>query len=172
VVLADEDADAEAGHFNPGLHEHGEAGDSRHGLGGYHGSIHRSRGSHRETIYYAVGVYDEGSNGIVFFPEPWKNICAVFYHELVEARTDPDIEDAIRIGDTPGAARFLGWYSPPGGEIGDIPLDEAYDLADVMKEVPLAGSTETVPVQLMWSNAVSGPEGPIARRHKTKRGAL
>jgi hypothetical protein len=167
VVLADDDQDDRAEpHFNPALHERDEAGDSRHGLGGYHGSIHRGRGPRRQTIYYAVGVYDAGSNGIVFFAEPWKNICAVFYHELMEARTDPDIEDAIRAGDTPDAARFLGWYSPRGGEIGDIPLDEAYDLADVMKEVTLTGSTRKVPVQLMWSNAVSGPEGPISRKHR------
>jgi hypothetical protein len=154
--------------FNPSLRER-EAGDSKHGLGGYHGSIHRSRNSRKQTIYYAVGVYDEGSNGIVVFAEPWKNICAVFYHELMEARTDPDIEDAIRAGDTPGADRFLGWYSPRGGEIADIPLDEAFDLADVMKEVTLTGSTRKVPVQLLWSNAVSGPEGPIARKHRRAR---
>jgi hypothetical protein len=147
-------------------HDHDEAVDSRHGLGGFHGSIHARRGAGRETVYYAVGVYCEGGNGIVQFREPWKNVCAVFYHELVEARTDPDVEDAIRAGDTPAADRFLGWYSPRGGEIGDIPLEEAgANLGLVMKEVTLTGSTEKVPVQLMWSNAVSGPEGPIPRKH-------
>ena len=39
------------------------------------------------------------------------------------------------------------------------------DLSTVMKEVPLK-SGGTVPIQLMWSNAVSGPEGPIAKKHK------
>ena len=34
-----------------------------------------------------------------------------------------------------------------------------------MTEVPLASGGKTVPVQLMWSNAVAGPEGPIARKH-------
>jgi len=33
-----------------------------------------------------------------------------------------------------------------------------------MKEVPLAKGG-TAPVQLMWSNAVGGPEGPIAAPH-------
>ena len=114
-----------------------------------------------------MGVYNEGSNGIVVFPEPWKNICAVFYHELCEAMTDPDIEDAIRAGDSPAAERFLGWYSPQGGEIGDIPLDQAgADLRSVIKEVPLTGGGRKVPVQLMWSNAVAGPEGPIAKKHQ------
>jgi hypothetical protein len=137
--------------------------DSEHGLGGYHGSIHAKQG----TIYYAVAVYSEGANGIGVFPEGWKNTCAVFYHELCEARTDPDVEDAIRAGTSPNAHDFLGWYSPQGGEIGDIPLEEAgAKLASVVKEVKLADGGEAVPVQLMWSNAVAGPEGPIANKHR------
>ena len=136
--------------------------DSEHGLGGYHGSIHAKR----KTIYYAVAVYSEGTNGISVFPEGWKNTCAVFYHELCEARTDPDVEDAIRAGSSPHADDFLGWYSPRGGEIGDIPLEEAgANLTSVMTEVKLASGGKTVPVQLMWSNAVAGPEGPITHKH-------
>src|SRR5205814_4913500 len=68
------------------------------------------------TVYYAVGVYAEGANGIVAFDAPWKNVCATFYHELCEARTDPDIEDAIRAGNTPRANDFVGWYSPRSEE--------------------------------------------------------
>ena len=69
------------------------------GLGGYHGSVHAGR----YTIYYAVGVFSETlpngrDNGIVAFNQPWKNIVATFYHELNEARTDPDVEDAIKGG--------------------------------------------------------------------------
>jgi hypothetical protein len=117
---------------------------SEHGLGGYHGSV--------DGHYYAVAVYSEGTNGIVAFDEPWKNVCATLYHELQEARTDPDVEDAIRTGDN----KYLGWYSPRGGEIGDIPITTA-PLQDVMREVPLANGSGTVPVQLMWSNRVGGP---------------
>ena len=136
--------------------------DSKHGLGGYHGSI-KLNGSER---YYAVSVYSDGDNGIVAFDEPWKNVCATLYHELQETRTDPDVEDAIRLGSAPDADRLLGWYSPQGGEIGDIPMEEAGgDLSRVMQEVPLADGTGTVPIQLMWSNAVGGPEGPIATPH-------
>ncbi len=136
--------------------------DSKHGLGGYHGSVHVRRGSKRDTVYYAVGVYSQGSNGIDAFGVPWKNICATFYHELQEARTDADVEDAS----DSGIDRKLGWYSPKGGEIGDIPMDEAGpDLSTVMKEVPLADGSGTVPIQLMWSNAVHGPEGPIPSPH-------
>jgi len=40
------------------------------------------------------------------------------------------------------------------------------DLAAVMREVRLADGSGTVPIQLMWSNAVGGPEGPIGREHK------
>jgi hypothetical protein len=143
-------------------HEQGNPVDSKHGLGGYHGSIHADSG----VVYYAVGAFSEGTNGIGFFPEGWKNTCAVFYHELCEVRTDPDVEDAIRAGNAPNATDYLGWYSPKGGEIGDIPLEEAgSNLAAVIKEVRLAEGGGTVPVQLMWSNAVSGPEGPIAKKH-------
>ena len=118
---------------------------------------------HAAAAEHAVGVYSEGTNGIVAFDRPWKSICATFYHELCEARTDPDVEDAIRAGDTPAADRFLGWYSPKGGEIGDIPLDEAGpNLGAVMKEVPLSDGSGKVPVQLEWSNAVHGPEAPVA----------
>jgi hypothetical protein len=151
--------------------EHDEATDSKHGLGGYHGSIHAQRGSATDTVYYAVGVYSEGTNGIVAFDKPWKNVCATFYHELQEARTDPDVEDAIRAGNDPHANDFLGWYSPRGGEIGDIPMEEAGpDLGSVMQEVPLVKGG-TAPIQLMWSNAVGGPEGPIATKHKAAKRA-
>jgi hypothetical protein len=184
VVLVDGDSGAGAKHHaeheerqehhggrerggNVALEEHDEASDSKHGLAGYHGSIHAKRGSGTDTVYYAVGVYSEGTNGIVAFDKSWKNVCATFYHELQEARTDPDVEDAIRAGNDPRANDFLGWYSPRGGEIGDIPIDEAGpDLGAVMEEVPLVNGG-TAPIQLMWSNAVGGPEGPIATKHRT-----
>jgi hypothetical protein len=153
--------------FNPALGELDEAVDSKHGLGGYHGSIHPKHGAKTDTVYYAVGVYAEGANGIVAFDAAWKSICATFYHELCEARTDPDVEDAIHAGDTPAADKFIGWYSPKGGEIGDIPMEEAGpNLGAVMKEVPLSDGSGMVPIQLMWSNAVGGPEGPIAKKHR------
>jgi hypothetical protein len=152
---------------NLALGEHDEAVDSKHGLGGYHGSIHSKRGSRTDTVYYAVGVYSEGDNGIVAFDKPWKSVCATFYHELCEARTDPDVEDAVRAGNDPRANDYLGWYSPRAGEIGDIPMEEAgADIGAVMKEVALSHGAGTVPIQLMWSNAVAGPEGPIAHAHK------
>jgi hypothetical protein len=175
VVLVDGSSTGHAEHddeevgpkHNPALAERDEAVDSQHGLGGYHGSIHAKHGSGQDTVYYAVGVYSEGANGIPAFDQPWKSVCATFYHELNEARTDPDVEDAIRAGDTPDAAKFIGWYSPKAGEIGDIPMEEAgADLGAVMREVPLADGGGTVPIQLMWSNAVGGPEGPIAKKHK------
>jgi hypothetical protein len=132
--------------------------DSLHGLGGYHGSV-TVKGNER---YYAVAVYSEGDNGIVAFDESWKNVCVTLYHELQETRTDPDVEDAIRMGSSPGADRLLGWYSPRGGEIGDIPMAESRGQLDlVVQEVPLADGSGTVPIQLLWSNAVAGPEGPV-----------
>jgi hypothetical protein len=120
--------------------------DSEHGLGGYHGSV--------DGVLYAVAVYSEGTNGIVAFDEPWKSVCATLYHELQETRTDPDVEDAIRTGKD----SYLGWYSPKGGEIGDIPIAEmGGDLSRVFKEVPLADGKGTVPIQLLWSNRDNAP---------------
>jgi hypothetical protein len=132
------------------------------GLGGFHGSVHGARGGQASlTIYYAVGAFSEvladgRQNGIVVFPEAWKNVVATFYHELCEARTDPDVGDAIRNNDD----RFLGWSSPQGQEIGDIPINVAgNDISKVILEIKV-GNGDTVPVQLQWSNFVDGPEGP------------
>jgi hypothetical protein len=128
-----------------------DAASSKEGLGGYHGSIHPSHGT---SCYYAVGVYSEGDNGIPAFGEPWKNVVATFYHELVEARSDAAVEDVNATGD----GSLLGWYSETGqGEIGDLPINAADDISLVFKEVQLADGSGTVPVQLMWSNAASGP---------------
>ena len=134
----------------------GQDADSRHGLGGYHGS---ARVTPCGTAYYAVGVYSEAGNGIPIFDQPWKNVAATCYHQLNEARTDPDVDDAARTGDS---AR-LGWYSAKGGEIGDIPLKEAgTSLALVFREVDLADGSGAVPVQLMWSNKAEAPAPRIA----------
>jgi hypothetical protein len=139
-----------------------EDADSKHGLGGYHGSVHVnghgtphvSIASGETVVYYAVGVYSDADNGIPAFDEPWKNVVATFYHELNEARTDPDVEDVIRTNDE----SMLGWYSRRGGEIGDIPINEAgAHLELVMQEIKLADGSGTVPVQLMWSNHDGGP---------------
>jgi hypothetical protein len=129
-----------------------DAADSKHGLGGYHGSIHLADGT---EVYYAVGVYSEGANGIDAFGVPWKNVVATFYHELNEARTDAAVEDVNSTGND----GLLGWYSQTGqGEIGDLPINASNgDLSLVFKEVPLASGAGTVPIQLMWSNADAGP---------------
>ena len=142
-----------------------DADSSLQGLGGYHGSVHIDT---KTTIYYAIGAYsftqpDGKDNGIVAFDAPWKNIVATFYHELCEARTDADVDDAIRTGDS----KYCGWVSKSGSECGDFPMEEAgSNLGLVMQEVPLANGKGTVPIQFQYSNAVSGPEGPIKSLHK------
>jgi hypothetical protein len=143
-----------------------EEEDSTEGLGGYHGSVHVGKGKNRKTLYYAVGVFSEvlsdgTTNGIVVFNEPAENMIATFYHELNEARTDPDVEDAIRAGNSPSAVKFLGWTSQQGEECGDFPVFEANPLSQVFKEVALTAGPGSVPVQFEYSNAVHGPEGPI-----------
>ena len=144
-----------------------DAADSLHGLGGYHGSIHAPAPNGTQTIYYAVGVYSEqlpngNVNGIPVFDVPWKNVVATFYHELNEARTDADVEDAIKAGN---GTTFLGWVSSSGEECGDFPVFEANPLTQVFQEVRLTDGSGTVPVQFMYSNAVHGPEGPIPAPH-------
>ena len=128
-----------------------DAADSRNGLGGYHGSVHVGG----KEIYYAVGVYSEGANGIDAFGVPWKNVVATFYHELNEARTDAAVEDVNSTGNN----GMLGWYSQTGqGEIGDLPINGCGgNLGRVFQEVQLANGAGTVPIQLMWSNADAGP---------------
>ncbi|MGC2197975.1 MAG: hypothetical protein WA628_25110 [Terriglobales bacterium] len=142
-----------------------EEEDSTQGLGGYHGSIHVSAGASDKIIYYAVGVFSESLpdgtvNGIPVFDQSWKNVVATFYHELNEARTDPDVEDAIRAGNDPNATKFLGWTSKQGEECGDFPVFEANPLSQVFKEVKLTDGSGTAPVQFQYSDSAHGPEGP------------
>jgi hypothetical protein len=141
--------------------------DSTNGLGGYHGSVHVGTGSAAQTIYYAVGVFSEQlpngkENGIPVFDQAWKNVVGTFYHELNEARTDPDVEDAINAGNSPTATSFLGWTSQQGEECGDFPVSEANPLTQVFKELKLTNSQATVPVQLQYSDADHGPGMPRA----------
>jgi hypothetical protein len=163
-------AHAEAGHDDNDHSIPHEEEDSTEGLGGYHGSIHIGKASSHKIIYYAVGVYSEKlpngvENGIVAFDQPWKNVVATFYHELNEARTDADVQDAINAGNDPKAEALLGWTSSQGEECGDFPVFEADPLSKVFKEITLAGGGGKAPVQFQYSNAVHGPEGPIAHPH-------
>ncbi len=89
-----------------------EKATSLEGLGGFHGSV--SVGQTR--IYYAVGVFSEGNNGIIAFDQPWKNVVATFYHELVEARTDADVEEnAVCLGERRATKRGnWGYPDEPG----------------------------------------------------------
>ena len=135
--------------------------DSLNGLGGFHGSIVVGA----KTLYYAIGVYSERRadgtvNGIPVFDAAWKNVVATFYHELNEARTDPDVQQVI----AGGPSTLLGWTSRSGEECGDFPVFEANPLSLVFQEVPLTKGG-TVPVQFQYSNFVHGPEGPVATPH-------
>src|SRR5262249_11374385 len=89
-------------------------------------------------------------------------VVATFYHELNEARTDPDVDDAIRTGKIDGV---IGWNSDDGEECGDFPVFEAEpNLGLVFQEVSVDGGG-LAPVQFEYSNAVHGPEGPIPAPH-------
>jgi hypothetical protein len=163
-------ASAQAEASNNPAHPEDEASSLR-GLGGYHGSAHVTQpNGTKVTLYYSVGVFSQThpngtENGIVAFDQPWKNVVATFYHELNEFRTDPDVEDAIKAGDTIAGGKFLGWMSDQGEEIGDFPIAEANPLSKVFKEVLLTNGGTRVPVQFQYSNAAHGPEGPIDAPH-------
>ena len=162
VILEDPDgAQAKYTHAqNPAIPVEDQA-NSKEGLGGYHGSVHVGA----DTLYYAVCVSSERradgyTNGIPAFPESWKNVVATFYHELQEARTDLDVDDAMT-----GNANALGWTSDKGEECGDYPLEETPELRNMFVEVPLSDGRGVVPIQYQYSNAVHGPEGPIPVPH-------
>jgi hypothetical protein len=115
-------------------------------------------------VYYSVVAYAERlpngkTNGIPAFPESWKSVAATAYHQLQETRTDPDVDDAIQSGQE----RYLGWSSDRGQEIGDNPVETAQTLSQAFMEVPLADGSGMIPIQLMYSNAAHGPEGPITK---------
>ena len=153
LTIDDGSGDRARGHSESRRGEVEEKASSLEGLGGFHGSVHLGA----VTVYYAVGVFSENNNGIVAFDQSWKNVVATFYHELVEARTDADVED--------GNVAWVNQESP-SEEIGDIPMTLAgNNLSKVMKEIALADGSGFVPIQLMWSNAVGGPEGPISKPH-------
>ena len=60
---------------------------------------------------------------------------------------------------------FLGWNSRSGREVGDQPIFAASNLNLVFKEVKASSGSKRIPVQFMYSNAVHGAEGPIAKAH-------
>jgi hypothetical protein len=138
---------------------------SLNGLGGYHGSVHFSRGARQITLYYSANVFSEmlpnGQNGIVAFDQPWKNVVGTLYHELNEFRTDADVNDAIEQQNND----FLGWMSRQGREVGDQPIFAASDLSLVFQEISANDGGPKLSVQLLYSNAVHGAEGPIAQPH-------
>ena len=135
---------------------------SLNGLGGYHGSVHFSRGGQSRMLYYSANVYSAirsgRRNGIPFFSTPFKNVVCTLYHELIEFQTDPDVGDAIRQQDR----RFIGFNSNRGHEIGDQPLS-ANSLDRVFKEVLTLPGPRPTPVQFVFSNAVHGAEGPAEK---------
>lgn len=150
-----------------GLLSKDEQIDSTQGLGGYHGSVVTANGA---RIYFSVDVYSQrfsngATNGIPVFNEPWKNVVATLYHQLIETRTDPDVEDANRESSDLNSSRSLGWVSDSGQEVAGIPISANVPLSSVFREIPLANGNGTVPIQLPYSNFVHGPEGPIAQPH-------
>jgi hypothetical protein len=114
-------------------------------------------------LLYHRGGYHPGTHIREFLrggqcvDQPWKNVVATFYHELNEARTDPDVEQVI----AGGPSSLLGWTSKQGEECGDFPVFEANPLSLVFREAQVSGG-KTVPVQFQYSNYVHGPEGPVA----------
>jgi hypothetical protein len=112
--------------------------DSRHGLGGFHGSYVDDASGRR--VYYAALAYADKNNGIHFTDSPVDNISIAASHEWSEAVTDPDVN-----------AGRLGWYDTNFGEIGDIPVSMGNRLSD------LWGRIDGCAVQKEWSNGARRP---------------
>jgi hypothetical protein len=139
---------------------------SLNGLGGFHGSTQIPIRGVLRNVYYSVNVYSDISpdgqvNGIAELGTAWKNTVAVLYHEINEFRTDPDVEKANAAATEQEQLGLIGWISHEGEEIGDHPLSGDFALGTVIREVLLADGERRVPVQLMYSNNVHGPQGPL-----------
>jgi len=128
----------------PGITLAADDVDSRHGLGGFHGS-YLDNGSGKR-VYYAALAYAEGSNGIPFTNSSVDNISIAASHEWTEAVTDPNVN-----------AGKLGWYDKRFGEVGDIPFKLGLRLSD------LWGRVGGCAVQKEWSNVASKPVLPRSK---------
>ena len=140
--------------------------DSKHGLGGYHGSVHAKRGSKTETVYYAVGVVLGRVERHLGLPGRVEEHVRGLLPRALRGANGSGRRGRDPRGQLVARERLPRLVLAAGGEIGDIPLEEAGgNLSAIIREVKLAAGSKTVPVQFMWSNAVAGPEGPIARKH-------
>jgi hypothetical protein len=72
-------------------------------------------------------------------------------HEIQEARTEPDVEAAIRTR----SPNFNGWDSDQDEKIGDSLVFEANPLQRVIREVPFV--TGSAAIQLIYSNRLEQP---------------
>jgi len=153
-----------------------EEGDSTAGLAGYHGSVATVND---DRVYYTVSVYSERSangatNGIPVFREPWKNVAATLYHQLMETRTNPDVEEAIRRSAEGTGEPYLGWISASGLELGDIPIRSDIPLSRIFREVPLANGSGVVAVvqRGAWSRraarTAASAAGPLNRANEER----
>jgi hypothetical protein len=109
---------------------------SQQQLGGYHSSYVDSGTGTR--VYYAVVVYNQGTNGIEFNRSPRDNNTIVTSGVLAGAFTNPDADQ----GQT-------GWLDDTNGEVGEIAFAVSTDpaLGDVWTE------QGEFAVALLWSNA-------------------
>lgn len=101
-------------------------------LGAYHSSYVDSSSGLR--VYYAVVVYNEGTNGIDVTGDARQNISIMSSRALAGTFTNPD---------TTGV---LGWFDDIHGEVGDVAFSISADLADVFT------LQSGFAVVLLWSN--------------------
>ena len=142
--------------------EHGVPRDTPNyssGIAGYHGSVVVDAVG--TEVLYSVVAWSDGSIGIPIPGwEGWENVAAILYHELQEIRTNPDVDRAVRSGES----RHIGWNTDPMDgpdeidcrEIADLPLivsgrepQRAFSRVEV--ECP-DGTKAQVPIQAIWSN--------------------
>jgi hypothetical protein len=108
---------------------------SQRKLGGYHSSYRDAATG--APVYYAVVVYNQGTNGLDFNGNPQDNITIIASRVLSGAFTNPDAGQGT-----------AGWIDDVHGEVGDIAFSLSTD----------AGLGDTFAIQngfavvLLWSN--------------------
>lgn len=97
---------------------------SQRKLGGYHSSYRDAVTGN--PVYYAVVVYNEGTNGLDFNGNPQDNLSIMTSRVLAGALTNPDVGDVLR-GASPQSV--VAWRDDVNGEVGDIAFTLSKDAA-------------------------------------------
>ena len=137
---------------------------STKGLAGIHGNFNIST----QKLYFCVAVWSDGDPNGISVPtwQPWQNTCATLYKELMQFRTNPDIDSLPAAGPTaPGVTGWATWYTPPPAgpgqwmEIGNTPTlwATAVGIPSLNYATITTQSGVIAPIHVLWSNTIKSP---------------